>query len=277
MFRRKRELSEFSSEIEAHIQLEIERLREQGLSEEDARAAARRAFGNVTQAQERFYESGRWLWWDRLWQDVRFALRMLAKSPGFTAVAVLTLALGIGANTVIFSAVYAVMLKPLPFKDSGRLVFIRKKNPPRGWTRNPISPAEILAWRNESGAFEDMAAFTQSSCVLTGAGEAEEDPCEVASSNLFPLLGATPVRGRTFSADEDKAEGPRVAILSYGLWQRRFGADQRVIGRAIDLNGSSYTIVGVMPPTFSHLYASPYGTVPEMWVSGIALSPMHAW
>jgi predicted permease len=277
MFRRRRKLSEFSAEIDAHIQLEIERLQEHGLSDEDARAAARRAFGNVTQVRERFYESGRWLWWDRLWQDVRFALRMLAKSPGFTAVAVLTLALGIGANTVIFSAVYAVMLKPLPFKDSGRLVFIRKKNPPRGWTRNPISPAEILAWRNESGAFEDMAAFTQTSCVLTGAGEAEEDPCEVASSNLFPLLGATPVRGRTFSADEDKAEGPRVAILSYGLWQRRFGAEDSVIGRAIDLNGSSYTIVGVMPATFSHLYASPFGTVPEMWVSGIALSPMHAW
>ncbi len=272
MFRRRRKASEFRAEIEAHIQLEIERLQEQGLSEEEARSAARRAFGSVMQAQERFYESGRWLWWDHLWQDVRFGLRMLAKSPGFTAVAVLTLALGIGANTGIFSAVYAVLLKPLPFKDPDRLVFIRKKNPPRGWVRNPISPAEILAWRKESGVFEDMAAFTSTSCVLTGAGEAEEDPCEVASSNLFPLLGATPVRGRTFSADEDKAEGPRVAILSYGLWQRRFGAEESAIGRAIDLNDASYTIVGVMPANFSHLYASPYDSVPEMWVSGIALS-----
>src|SRR5271157_5813815 len=225
MFWRKRKQSDFTAEIEAHLELETERLKEQGLSEEEARVAARRAFGNLTQAQERFYESGRWLWWDHLWQDVRFSLRMLAKSPGFTAVAVLTLALGIGVNTVIFSAVYAVLLKPLPFRDSDRLVFIQKQNPPRGWVRNPISPAEILAWRNESGVFEDVAAFTQSSCVLTGAGEAEEDPCEVASSNLFPLLGATPFRGRTFSADEDKPAGPRAAILSHESWQRRFGAD----------------------------------------------------
>ncbi len=277
MFRRRRKASEFSAEIRAHIQLEIERLQEQGLNEEEARAAARRAFGNVAQAQERFYESGRWLWWDHLWQDIRFGLRMLAKSPGSTAVAVLTLALGIGANTVIFSAVYAVLLKPLPFKDYDRLVFIEKKNPPRGWTRNPISPPEILAWRKESGVFEDLAALTGTSCVLTGAWETEEDPCEITSSNLFPLLGTMPIWGRTFSADEDWSEGPRVAILSYGLWQRRFGADESVIGRAIELNGASCTIVGVMPAGFSHLYASPYDSVPEMWLSGIALSPTHAW
>ena len=277
MFRPRRKASDFSAEVEAHIQLEAERLREQGLSEDESRAAARRAFGNVTQATERFYESGRWRWWDHLRQDVHFGLRMLAKTPAFTAVAVVTLALGIGANTVIFSAVYAVLLKPLPFRDADRLVFIEKKNPPRGWTRNPVSPAEILAWRKESGAFEEIAAFTQTSCVLTGVGEAEEDPCETISSNLFPLLGVTPLRGRTFSADEDKAEGPRAAILSYGLWQRRFGADERVLGRSIDLNGASTTIIGVMPAAFSHLYATPYDTIPELWVSGIALSPLHTW
>jgi hypothetical protein len=255
MFGHKRKFDDFTSEIEAHIQLEIERLRGQGMSEEEAQAAARRSFGNRMQAEERFYESGHWLWWDHFWHDVRYALRMLRKSPGFTVVAVLTLALGIGATTMIFSAVYAVLLKPLPFKNADRLVFIRKKNPPRGWIRNPISPTEILAWRKESGVFEDLAAFTRSSCVLTGSGEAEEDPCEIVSSNLFPLLGVTPLRGRTFSADEDKPEGPRVAILSYGLWQRRFGAAENVIGRAIALNGTSYTVVGVMPANFSHLYA----------------------
>ena len=181
---------------------------------------------------------------------------MLRKSPGFTCVAVMTLALGIGANTAIFSAIYAVLLKPLPFKDPGRLVFVEKKNLPRGWVRNPISPVEILAWRGESGAFEDLAAYTQTSCVLTGRGEPEEDPCERVSGNLFPVLGVSPFLGRTFSADEDRAEGPRAAILSYGLWRRRFGGDESVIGHAIEVNGGSTAIVGVMPPNFSHLYAT---------------------
>ena len=171
MFRRRRKASDFSAETEAHILLEADRLQESGLSREEARAAARRAFGNITQAQERFYEAGRPPWWNGCGQDVRFGLRMLAKTPGFTAVAVLTLALGIGATTAIFSAVYAVLLKPIPFKDGSRLVFVEKKNPPRGWIHNPISPTEILAWREESGAFEDLAAYTQSSCVLTGAGK----------------------------------------------------------------------------------------------------------
>jgi macrolide transport system ATP-binding/permease protein len=144
MFRRRRATGDFSAEIQAHIQLESERLQEQGLSEEEARAAARRAFGNIMQAEERFYESGGWLWWDHLLQGVRFGLRLLAKSPGFATVAVLTLALAIGANTAIFSAVYAVLLKPLPFKDTNRLVFIEKKNPPRGWNRNPFPRPRFL-------------------------------------------------------------------------------------------------------------------------------------
>src|SRR5579864_479962 len=189
-----------------------------------------------------------------IFQDVRYALRQLRKSPGFTAVAVLTLALGIGANTSIFSAVYAVLLRPLPFKDADRLVFIRKQNPPRGWTNNPISSPEILGWRDQSGAFEDMAAFSGHSCVLSGSEAAEEDPCETASSNLFSVLGVKPLRGRTFVSDEDKPEGARVVLLSYGLWRRRFGGDETLIGRSIDVNGGSYTVIGVMPASFLRLY-----------------------
>src|SRR5260370_2536644 len=121
MFRRKRTASDFSAEIEAHLQLEIERFKEQGLSEEQARAAARRAFGNVMQAEERFYESSRRLWWDHLWQDVRFGLRMIARNPGFTVTVVLTLALSIGANTAIFSIVNALLLESLPYSHPERM------------------------------------------------------------------------------------------------------------------------------------------------------------
>lgn len=210
-------------------------------------------------------------------QDVRYAVRRFRKDPAFTLLAVLILALGIGANTAIFSAVYAVLLRPLPFKDAGRLVFVRKQNPPRGWTRNPISPPEILAWRDQSGAFEDIAAITDRSCVLTGTQETEADPCQVISGNLFSVLGVSPFRGRAFTKDEDKAEGARVALLSYGFWRRRFGSDESVIGQAIDINGSSYTIAGVMPANFSRLYATPGDPLPEMWLSGIALSPANVW
>jgi len=212
-----------------------------------------------------------------LFQDVHYALRRFRKNPGFTVIAVLILALGIGANTAIFSAVYAVLLRPLPFKDASRLVFVRKQNPSRGWTRNPISPPEVLAWRDQSGAFEDMAALTDRSCVLTGTQETEADPCEVISSNLFSVLGVSSFRGRVFFSDEDTAEGSRVALLSYGLWRRRFGGDEGVIGRAIDINGSSYTITGIMPANFSRLYATPGNPLPEMWLSGIALSPANLW
>jgi putative ABC transport system permease protein len=277
MTRRNRKVSDFAAEIQSHLEMEVERLREQGMSEEEARTAARRAFGNVTRAQELFVEARRWQWLDHVWRDVRFGLRMLLRSPTITVIAVSTLALGIGATTAIFSAVYLVMLKPLPFRDADRLVFVRQQNLSRGFKNNNISPPEILAWRSDSSAFEDIAAYTSRSCVLTGAEQAEEDPCEIASSNLFPLLGVSPLLGRVFTADEDRRGDQPSAILSYQLWQRRFDGDIGVIGRAIRINGTTCTVVGVMPANFSHLYASPYGESPVLWLSGIALSPAHVW
>jgi putative ABC transport system permease protein len=206
-------------------------------------------------------------------QDIRYALWQLRKARGFTLISVAILALGIGANTTIFTAVYDVLLRPLPFKGAAQLVFIRKQNPSRGWTNNPVELEEIRQWRDQSGAFEEMAAFTGHSCVLTGSEAAEEDPCEIVSSNLFSVLGVKPFRGRTFLRDEDKPEGARVAILSYGLWCRRFGGDERLIGRSIDISGTPYIVVGVMPSSFSRLYATPGYPLPELWTSGIELSP----
>ena len=277
LFRKERVEQELGEELRGFLEMAAEEKMKQGMSRKDAARAVRLERGSLDVTKEEVRTAGWESFVETCWQDLRFGLRTLSKSPGFAAVAVITLALGIGANTVMFSAVYALLLKPLPFNGSDQLVFIEKKNPSRGWDRNPISPAEILAWRNQSGAFEDIAAYTQRTCVLTGAGEAEEDPCEVISSNLFPLLAVAPSRGRPFSVEEDGPQGPRAAILSYGLWQRRFGADEKVIGRALDVNGDSYTVVGIMPSNFSHLYASPYGALPELWLSGIGLSPTLAW
>jgi len=264
-------------ELRDHLERKTAEYVAQGMTQEEAHRRARLDLGGIEQTKERCRDTRRVNWIQDFVQDLRYGLRILRKNPGFTSIAVLTLALAIGANTAIFSAVYAVLIKPLPFKNADRLVFILKKNAPRGWSRNPISPAEILAWRNQTEAFEDFAAYTESSCVLTGAGEAEENPCETITSNLFPLLGVAPYRGRNFTSEEDKAEVPRAVILSYGLWQRRFGGDENVTGRSITLNGVSHTVVGVMPANLSHLYASPYGAVPGMWVSGIGLAAEHTW
>lgn len=247
------------------------------MSEEEARTAARRAFGNVTRAQERFVEARRWQWLDHVWRDVRFALRMLVRSPTVSVIAVLTLALGIGATTAIFSAVYLVILKPLPFRDPGRLVFVLDQDRTLGVSRNNVSAPEIVAWRNDSGAFEDFAAYEPTSCVLTGTEAPEQDPCQIVTSNLFPILGASPFLGRVFTADEDQAGAQPTAILSYQLWRRRFNGEATAIGRSVDLNGISYTVVGVMPTSFSGLYTSRYGDNPELWLSGIALSPVRPW
>lgn len=282
MFRKHRSERDFREEIEAHLELERDELRENGVSEKEARSAARRNFGNVMQAEEQFYEAGRMLWWEHLKQDLQFGVRMLVKTPGFTAVCISILALAIGANTAIFSAVYAVLLRPLPFRHPEQLVFIQKQNPERGWIRNNISPPEILAWGQQTDVFQGLAAINLRSCVLTGGGEAEEVGCEVATSNLFSVLDVAPFRGRYFVPAEDKAEAPRVAILSFVFWQRHFGGDESAIGRTIMVNGTGHTIVGIMPSSLSHLYDSPFwgrfsSPLPQLWVSGIGLQPENLW
>ena len=139
---------------------------------------------------------------------------------------------GSAPTSAIFSTVYAVLLQPLPYRDPQRLVEVLKKNPPRGWRNNPISAVELITWR-QANVFDGLAAFTGASCVSPAAPAPRKIACEVTESRLFPLLGVTPFIGRTFTAEEDQANGARAAILSYGLWQRRFGADPAAIGRAM--------------------------------------------
>jgi len=152
-----------------------------------------------------------------LLQDIRYALRQLRKNLGFTAVAVVTLALGIGANTTVFSAIDAVLLKPLPYKDANRLVMVWEQNPHRGWFENIVSVANYLDWRQQNRVFSDLAAFDAISFSLAGSGTPQEIPAQRVTSSLFSVLGVQPLRGRVFLPEEDKPGSSPVAVLSYGL------------------------------------------------------------
>lgn len=185
-------------------------------------------------------------------QDLRYAVRMMIKAPGLAAVAVIILALGIGANTAIFSVVNGVLLKPLPYRDPGRLVMVWAKNP-KGIPRNQVSAPNFLDWKNRNHAFEDMAAFTGWDFTLTGLGEPEKLAGVNITANLFSVLGVGPAIGRDFQSDEGRTGGAQAVILSHGLWQRRFGGDPGVLGRSIALNGQPQVVVGVMPRDGSFL------------------------
>src|SRR3954467_8891366 len=179
-------------------------------------------------------------------QDVRYGMRMLLKNPGFTAIAVLALALGIGANSAIFSVVNTLLLRPLPYKNPSQLVVIWENATHLGFPKNTPSAANFLDWQKQNTLFEGMAAFAERSFNLTGVGEPERLEGRRVSANLFDLLGVRPILGRNFVPDEDKP-GTKVALLNESLWRRRFGSDPGVIGRALSLNGESYTVVGVLP------------------------------
>ena len=250
MFRRGRKTSDFGAEIEAHLQLETERLREQGLSEQDARAAAHRAFGNLTHAQERFYESSRWLWWDHFWQDIRYALRMLRKSPGFTAIAVLTIALGIGATTAIFSVVDATLLHPLLYPQPEQLVSIQDDLPGVGARDVGISVPE---WHDleRSGIFEYVSPLGGGGSVnLTGSSQPTRAFFLGEAPNYFALLGVKPQLGRAFNPEDHTPGFNLEALISDGLWKRAFGSDPNILGRSLRLDNDLYRVVGVMPPGY---------------------------
>jgi predicted permease len=249
MFGRRRKLDDFTAEIEAHLQLEIERLREQGLSEEDARAAARRTFGNVTQARENFYESGRWVSWNHFWQDVRFGMRMLRKTPGFTAMAVLTLGLGIGANTAIFSVVNALLLKNLPYAHPERMgtIYARTTGPETADERRNVDGEQWELLRDDVPSLLCAISSMGTSGVNLQAGShVQYLHAGRVSARYFDVLALQPILGRSFSEEEDRPHGPKTAILSYALWRTTFGADQNVLGRAMLLKGEPYTIIGVL-------------------------------
>jgi putative ABC transport system permease protein len=189
---------------------------------------------------------------ETLLQDLRYGVRMLMKRPGFTAIAIIALALGIGANTAIFSVVNAVLLRPLPYDEPDRLMIVKETNLPRGLADMNIALPDFQEWRDRNQVFEHIAAYTADSYNLTGANEPERVRGLMTSGDLFPLLRVNPILGRTFSPEEEQFGNHRVVILSYGLWARRFGADPGIIGRGITLNGNLFAIVGIMPKSFQY-------------------------
>ncbi|HET9528798.1 MAG TPA: ABC transporter permease [Blastocatellia bacterium] len=188
-----------------------------------------------------------------LWQDLRYGVRLLVKQPGFTLIAVITLALGIGANTAIFSLVNAVLLRPIPFPESEQLVTVWEDASVIGFPRGEAAPANYVDWKAQQSVFEDLAALSWQSLALTSDGEPERVSAYGVTSNLFPLLGVQPALGRIFLPEEDSPGASKVAILSHALWQRRYGGDHSIIGRDITLNGRQHTVVGVMPASFQFL------------------------
>src|SRR6266498_3298568 len=179
-------------------------------------------------------------------KDIRYGVRSLLKRPGFTAIAVITLALGIGANTAMFSVINAVLLRPLPYRDPARLVTIWEESPERGMYQMPVSLANLRDWVDQNQTFEQISAYTFTNLNLTGTGEPARLGTVRSSANLFPLIGATPVIGRSFLPEEDKEGANHVVILGHALWQSRFGSDPGIVGKWLTLNNQSYTVVGVM-------------------------------
>jgi predicted permease len=246
--RRQKWDEERSRELQTYLEAETTENIARGMSTIDARDAARRKLGNLTQIREEIHHMNSLGFLETLMQDVRFAFRMLRKNPGFTAIAVLTLALGIGANTAIFSVVYAVLLQPLPYTDSAHLVLVNETTPRVGDVS--VSYPNFLDWRDRSRTISQWAAAGQVSFSLSGVSRPENINGDAVSPNFLSMLGMHPFLGRDFNSTEENPATPPVLMLSYSLWQSHLGGDPKVVGKTITLDGRSFTIVAVLPPNF---------------------------
>jgi putative ABC transport system permease protein len=267
LFGRQKLDAELDDELRAHVDLAIEENVRRGMSESTARTAALREFGGMTQTKETYRVQRGLPMFETLANDLRFGLRQLARSPAFALTAILTLALGIGATTAIFSVVKAVLLAPLPYKDPGRIVAVWTTNPARSGEQSPSSPGDFAIWKQRSGVFEDLAPSYDNEQTLTGQGAPQLLIGYAVSANYLRILGVQPQLGRLYADQEDAPNGPKVAILSDHLWRSTFHGDPGVVNKAITLDGNAYTVLGVMPRGFD------YPSNVEIWTpSGIASS-----
>ena len=256
---------DLSAEIEEHLAEKIDELVAGGMSREEATFAARREFGNVLQIEERSREVWQWPALEDFFMDVRYGLRMLRKNPGFTAVAVLTLALGIGANTAIFSMVNSVLLRPLAYREAQQLYLVREIIPELSQTY-PTLPANLpnfRVWQRECHSFDEVAIVEPFDMTLTGYGEAEQISGGRASANLFDVLGIVPQLGRTFLPQEDTPGNDHVVMLTDSFWRDRFHGDPAIVGRSITLDGKPFQVVGVLPASFRFPKGAQLGALTE--------------
>jgi len=237
---------ELGSELRFHIERQVEENLAAGMSAQEARRAAVREFGSVEQVKEDCRDTRRVNYLENWLNDVRFGLRMLRKSPSFTFFAVAVLALGIAANSAIFSIADNVLIRPLPYRDTNRLVMVWEDASAYDFPKNTPAPGNFNDWKARNQVFEDVAAIANASLNLTGDGNPEDLIGKRVTANLFSVLGVTPALGRDFRAEDDLPGSPHVAILSHGLWLRRFGGDPQIVGKEITLNFEKCTVVGVM-------------------------------
>jgi putative ABC transport system permease protein len=260
LFGHNRRESELDDELRAHLEALAEENIRRGMTPDEASHAAHREFGGVEQTKELYRERRGLPFLETFLQDICFGTRLLVKNPGFTIVAILTLALGIGANTAIFSVVKAVLMRPLPFKDPSRLVRVNESVVNGG--RSPVAYPNYLDWRAQNRVFEEMAAYGDCELIISGKDKSDRVDCEQASDTYFPLLGVSASLGRTFTPEENAVPGKHaVALIGYGLWQRRFGSDLQILGKPIRLNDYEFTIIGVLPKGFLG-----YSDSAEVWI-----------
>src|SRR5215469_12884604 len=256
--------ADLERELQADLELEEEEQREKGLSPEDARYAARRAFGNTALIREETHEAWGWAQFERLFQDLRYAMRRLGRSPGFTFATALILAVGIGSTTAVFSLVNAVLLRPLPFPESDRLVWvIQQDHSLPGNAAEALSYPDYFDWRAQNHTLEGLASYRDGTVTMQLKGESERLEVETVSANFFAVLGARPMLGRDFRWDDEKP-GHHVAMLSYSFWQSQLGSANDIIGKSIRMSDHDYTVVGVMPTGFQFPVENP---APVLWTS----------
>src|SRR5262245_40213897 len=261
LFRRESVLRDIEEELRVHVEMETEKNIKRGMSPDEARAAALKSFGNLVRNTERGYAIRGGGWLETLWQDLRYGARMLMKTPSFTLIAALTLALGIGANTAIFSVVNALVFNPLPYPEPQQLVWV--SNVFRG--DEMVGVSAYRTYQTQSKTFDGLAAFDVYTRILTVQDESVPINFVQATASLFPTLGVAPRLGRAFTTEESRPGGPPVIILSHEFWRRRFGGDPSVVGRSVPFGRGSRLILGVMPPGFRFLPESRNGGNVDVW------------